>query len=152
MKMKKILIAAIVTMSALSASALEVGAFAGRTLNSADRNTFGVSVGQKFGDFKVTGSFDRGYSRQNDQNRYSLVGAYDFYKIGPVALNAQLGVAYLDNQASANGYAALIGIGGTVPITDKVSGFVDFRNQRAIQNRVSGNNGNSVVAGLKYSF
>lgn len=150
--MKKSIFTIAILAAAMSASAVEVGVYGGGTLNSVDRAYGGVSVGQKFGDYTLTGSVDRAYVRQNDQTRYSVVGAYQFAKIGSVGFNAQVGGAYIDNQANRNGYALVTGLGATLPVTTNLTAFAEVRNQRAIQGRVNDNNGNSVNAGLKYTF
>lgn len=150
--MKKTIFTIAILSAALSASAIEVGVYGGGTLNSVDRAYGGVSVGQKFGDYTLTGSVDRAYVRQNDQTRYSVIGSYEFVKLGSVGFNAQVGGSYIDNQVSRNGYSLVTGLGATVPVTSNITAFAEVRNQRAIQGRVNPNNGNSVNAGLKYSF
>ena len=149
--MKKILIAATFALAAASASALEVGVTAARDYASDDRNAVGLTVGQKYGKFGVTAGFDRATRGDNDQNRYSLVGSYDVATLGPVTIAGKAGVAYLDNQVGQDGYAALVGVGASMPITKTIAATADFTRQYG-QDRVSQYNGNRITVGLKYSF
>lgn len=149
--MKKLAISFAIAASAFSASAVEIGATVGRSLNSTDRPTFGITASQKVGEFGLIAAFDRSYVRQNDVNRVSLTGTYDVARFGSTTINTQLGLAYLDNQNSNNGFAATAGIGSVTPLTKNVALVVDFRNQRAFKTNVVGN-GNSVNAGLRVSF
>jgi hypothetical protein len=148
--MKKLIAIATIAAS-FSASAIEVGASVGRSFNSTDKPTFGLSASQKVGEFGLVAAFDRSYVRQNDVNRFSLTGTYDVARFGSTTVNTQLGLAYLDNQNSNNGFAAVAGIGSVTPLNKNVALVVDFRNQRAFKTNVSGN-GSSVNAGLRFTF
>jgi outer membrane autotransporter protein len=148
--MKKILFAALATL-ALSASAVEVGVNGIRDYAGPDRTGYGLTIGEKFGSIGVEAGYNRFAQGTNNQNRYSLVGSYDFAKVGPVTLAVKAGAAYLDNQTTANGYAATVGVGASVAIYKNLSATIDYRRQEG-QNRVSASNGNQVAIGLKYAF
>ena len=149
--MKKILFATLATL-ALSASAVEVGVNGIRDYSgTSDRTGYGLTLGEKFGAVGVEAGYDRYTQGTNDQNRYSVVGSYDVTKIGPVTLAVKGGVAYLDNQTSANGYAVTVGVGASVPVYKNLAATVDYRRQEG-QNRVSAFDGNQVAVGLKYAF
>ena len=149
--MKKILFATLATL-AFSVSAVEVGVTGTRDYSgTSDRTGYGVTLGQKFGAVGVEAGYDRFTQSTNDQDRYSLVASYDVTKIGPVTIAVKGGVAYLDNQTVANGYAVTAGVGASVPVVKNLAATVDYRRQEG-QNRVSAFDGNQVAVGLKYSF
>jgi hypothetical protein len=149
--MKKILFATLATL-ALSASAVEVGVTGTRDYSgTSDRTGYGVTLGQKFGAVGVEAGYDRFTQSTNDQDRYSLVASYDVTKIGPVTVAVKGGVAYLNNQTVANGYAVTAGVGASVPVVKNLAATVDYRRQEG-QNRVNAFDGNQVAVGLKYSF
>lgn len=151
--MKKTLLAAALLMALTgSAMALDVGV----TLGSSDVDSHqyqgfaGVTVGQKFGNYGATA----GYERTNvgaGQSRYSLTGSYDVTKIGAATVVAKAGAVYLDNNMVDSGWAGQVGAGIVYPLTQKVSATLDYRYQ-AGQSKVNQFNGNSVFAGLLYSF
>ena len=149
--MKKILFATLATL-AFSASAVEVGVTGTRDYSgTSDRTGYGITLGQKFGAVGVEAGYDRFTQSTNDQNRYSLVASYDVTKIGPVTIAVKGGVAYLDNQTVANGYAVTAGVGASVPVVKNLAATVDYRRQEG-QSRVNAFDGNQVAVGLKYSF
>jgi len=148
--MKKLVLVAAL-MVVVSAQAVEVGVNGGVDTANADRTSYGVTVGQKFDKFGITAGFDRVKSG-NDLDKYTLVGSYDVTKFGTSTVAVKAGVAYLDNrQVGADGYAALVGAGVSIPVTAKLAATVDYRYQVG-QSRVSYLNGSAVTAGFKYSF
>jgi hypothetical protein len=149
--MKKIVIASLLALAVSSASALEVGMTVGRDYSGTNQNTFGMTVGQKYAKLGVSAGLERQYTGSNDQNRLSLVGSYELVKFGPVSLAPSVGVAYLNNQRSMDGYAVTVGMGASMPVTKQVSATVDVRRQYG-QDRVQASDGNVVTAGLKYTF
>lgn len=149
--MKKIVIASAIALAATAASALELGVTASRDYAGNDRNAAGVTLGQKFGKVGVTAGVERTTVGTNDQNRVSLVAGYDVAKVGPVSLAAKTGVVYLANQTGEDGYAAVVGLGGSLPLTKTVAATVDVTRQYG-QKRVESFDGNRVTVGLKHSF
>ena len=150
--MKKIAIASLIALAATAASALEVGVTTTRDYSQAtDRNGYGLTLGQKFGAVGVTAGFERMTTGTNDQDRFSLVAGYDVAKFGPVTVTPKVGVAYLNNQTTADGYALTVGVGASVPVTKQVSLGVDFARQYG-QDRVQAFDGNRVTAGVKFNF
>lgn len=149
--MKKFAIATMIALAATAASALEVGVTTARDYAGNNRNATGITVGEKFGAATLTAGFDRATLGTNDQDRYSLVAGYNVAKLGPVTVAVKGGAAYLNNQTGQDGYAALIGVGGTLPVTKQVSLTVDATRQYG-QDRVNSFDGNRVTAGVKYSF
>lgn len=149
--MKKTLIASLIALSTLSANALEVGVTASRDYAGTDRNGGGITVGETFGKYSATVGAERFTSGKNDQNRYSLMGGYNVGNIGPVGFGLKGGVAYLDNQRGADGFALVAGLGSTLPITKQVSATLDYTRQYG-QHRVAASDSGKVTAGLKYTF
>lgn len=149
--MKKFAIATALVLAATAAAALEVGVTTARDYAGDNRNAVGVTLGQKLGAVNVTAGFDRAIRGANDQDRYSVVAGVDVAKLGPATVAVKAGGAYLDNQVGENGYAALVGVGASVPVAKNVAVTVDFTRQYG-QDRVQGFDGNRVTAGLKYSF
>ena len=149
--MKKFAIATAIALAATAASALEVGVTTARDYNGDNRNAAGFTVGEKFGAVNVTAGFDRATRGTNDQDRYSVVAGVDVAKLGPVTVGVRAGGAYLNNQTGENGYAALVGVGASMPVTKQVSLTLDATRQYG-QDRVQSFDGNRVTAGLKYKF
>jgi opacity protein-like surface antigen len=150
--MKKLAIASVLALAALSASAVEVGVNGSYDFGgSNERPGAGVTVGQKFGKMGVTAGFDR-YTKTTDQNKWSLVGSYDVATVAGATVAAKAGAVYLDNTGSvANGYAALIGAGVSYPLTKTVALTADYRYQ-AGQSRVDQFDGSTISTGVKFSF
>ena len=149
--MKKVLFATLATL-ALSASAVEVGVNGIRDYSGAsDRTGYGVTLGEKFGAIGLEAGYNRFTQGSNDQDRYSLVASYDVTKVGPVTIAVKGGVAYLDNQTGANGYAVTAGLGGSVPVAKNLAATIDWRRQQG-QKNVNAFDGNQVAVGLKYAF
>lgn len=149
--MKKFAIASIIALAATAASALEVGVTTTSDYSGADKRAgYGFTVGKQVGALSVTGGFER-FNRGDRQDRYSVVAGYDVAKFGPVTVTPKVGVAYLNNTASADGYAMTVGVGATVPVTKQVAFTLDAARQYG-QDRVQASDGNTVTAGLKYAF
>jgi hypothetical protein len=149
--MKKFAIATAIALAATAASALEVGVTTARDYAGDNRNAAGFTVGQKFGAVSMTAGFDRATLGTNDQDRYSVVAGVNVAKLGPVTVGVRAGGAYLNNQTGADGYAAVVGVGASVPVTKQVSLTVDVTRQYG-QDRVQSFDGDRVTAGLKYRF
>ena len=149
--MKKFAIATALVLAATAAAALEVGVTTARDYAGDNRNAVGVTLGQKLGAVNVTAGFDRAIRGANDQDRYSLVAGVDVAKLGPVTVAVKAGAAYLNNQVGENGYAALVGVGASLPVTNKVALTLDATHQYG-QDRVNSFDGNRVTAGVKFSF
>jgi len=149
--MKKFAIATMIVLAASAASALEVGVTTARDYAGTNRNATGVTVGEKFGAVTLTAGFDRATLGTNDQDRFSLVAGYNVAKLGPVSVAVKGGAAYLNNQTGQDGYAALVGVGASLPINKNMALTVDATRQYG-QDRVNSFDGNRVTAGVKYSF
>jgi len=149
--MKKIAIATMIALSAITASAVEVGVTAARDYVGDGRTSYGVTVGESFGKFKATAGFSRAVAVINEQDRWSLVGSYDVTKFGPVTMSTNVGGAYLQNKIGDTGYALTVGVGASMPIANKVNLTVDLRRQFG-QDRVQAFDGNTITAGLVYKF
>ena len=149
--MKKVLLATLFAVASTAALAVDVGVNGSYDFDSS-RPGAGVTVGQKFGKFGVTGGFDR-YTKGTDTDKWTLVGSYDVFTVSNATVAVKAGAAYIDNTGSTlkDGYAALVGAGVSYPITDKIAGTVDYRYQ-AGQSKINSQNGSTVSAGLKYSF
>ena len=151
--MKKIALATLLALAAISASAVEVGVTAQRDYSQTpDRNGFGITVGQKFDKASVTAGFERYTQNANDTNRYSIVGGYDVAKFGDFTITPKIGVAYLDPTTTQNGWQGSVGIGASYAVTKTVALTADYRYQTALQSRVDNFNGNVISAGVKVGF
>ena len=150
--MKKLAIASVLALAALSASAVEVGVNGSYDFGgSNERPGAGVTLGQKFGKMGVTAGFDR-YTKGTDQDKWSLVGSYDVATVANTTVAVKAGAAYLSNTGNvADGYAALVGVGASLPVNKTVALTADYRYQ-AGQSRVNQFNGSTVAFGVKYSF
>ena len=152
MKISKIVLATVLATAAISASALEVGVSTTADYSGASKSTgYGLTLSKPVGAFGVTAGFDRFTAGDNNQDRFSLVAGYDIAKFGPVTVTPKLGAAYLNNQASADGYALTVGVGASMPITKSVSLSLDVARQYG-QSRVQSSDGNTVTTGLAYRF
>ena len=152
MKISKTLAAILLASSAITAQALEVGVSTTADYSGATKSTgYGLTLSKPVGAFSVTAGFDRFTAGNNDQDRYSLVTGYDIAKFRGITLTPKLGPAYLNNQASASGYAMTVGAGVTMPITKTVSLSLDVARQYG-QDRVKSSDGNTVTTGLAYRF
>jgi opacity protein-like surface antigen len=150
--MKKIAIASLIALAATAASALEVGVTTTTEYSASDkRSGHGFSVGQSFGKFSASTGFERFQKGGNDQDRFTVVGGYDVTKLGSVTVTPKLGVAYLKNQTTESGYALSVGVGASMPVTKKIALTLDAARQYG-QDRVQSYDGNTVTAGLKYTF
>ena len=150
--MKKIVIATVIALAATAASALEVGVTTTTDYSGATNRTgYGLTVGNKMGAMNVTAGFDRITAGTNDQDRYSITAGYTVAKFGPVTVAPNVGVAYLNNQTGADGYAMTVGVGASMPVTKQISLGVNFARQYG-QDRVQSSDGNRVTAGLTYKF
>lgn len=147
--MKKLAIATILALAAGSASAFDVGVSGGRA-NSLDENLVGVSVGKKFGLLGVSAGYDR-LGGNVDQNRYSLMGSVDLFKVEKVQFAAKAGYAYLDNKHGVNGNAFVFGVGASMPVAKKVAATLDVVRQQG-ENKVEAFDSNMVTVGVKVRF
>jgi outer membrane autotransporter protein len=148
--MKKITIASILALSAIAASAVEIGVTTTRDDTGA-RNAAGLTVGQTYGRVGVTAGFERFTKGANDQDRYSLTAGYNVATISTVTITPKIGAAYLNNQTGSNGYAMTVGVGASMPITKQISVGVDYARQYG-QDRVQSFDGDRVTAGVAYKF
>ena len=150
--MKKLTIASVLALAAMSASAVEVGVNGSYDFGGAnDRPGAGITVGEKYGKLGVTAGFDR-YTKGTDQNKWSLVGSYDVATVAGATVAVKAGAVYLDNAGRvADGYAAVVGAGVSYPLSKTIALTADYRYQ-AGQSRVNTFDGGSVAVGAKYSF
>jgi outer membrane autotransporter protein len=150
--MKKLAIASVLALAAMSANAVEVGVNGTYSWGGPiDRPGAGFTIGEKFGKMGVTAGFNRA-TKNVDQDKYSLVGSYDVATIAKTTVAVKAGATYISNTGNvADGYAALVGVGAGYPITKAVSLTADYRYQIG-QSRVSQFDSNTVAFGVKYSF
>ena len=149
--MKKILIATAVALAATAVTAADIGVTATRDYAGDNRNGAGITLGEKFGKVGVTAGFERTTAGNNDQDRLSLTAGYDIARFGQLTIAPKLGVAHLNNQRGADGYAMTVGVGASVPLNKSVSLTADVARQYG-QDRVAAFDGNRVTVGLRYKF
>jgi hypothetical protein len=150
--MKKTLIASLFALAASTSMAAELGLTVGRDY-ATDRNSFGfgLTVPTKINKLSVTGSVERTFAEGSDQDRWSIVGNYDAYTYKGVTVQVKAGGAYLSNHEATNGYAAVAGLGLSMPLSKTVTATVDVMHQHG-QDRVTQFDGNRVTAGVKFKF
>lgn len=147
--MKKLAIATLLVLAAGSASAFEVGVNGGRA-QALDENLAGLTVGKKFGNLGVTAGYDH-LGGKVDQNRFSLMGSVDLFKVEKVQFAAKAGVAYLDNKHASNGNAFVYGVGATLPVAKNVAATLDVVRQLG-ENKVEAFDSNMLTVGVKVRF
>jgi hypothetical protein len=137
----------------MSASALEVGVQVGNDFSDTNRMYGGVTVSESRGPVSLTVGYNRTTVGSNNQNRWSLVGGYDFVKFGKVQITPTVGGAYLANRSSNNGFAMTVGAEASTPISfvKNLTGVVDYTYQMG-QDRVNQFDGSRVSVGLRYKF
>ena len=150
--MRKLASVAILALASIAASAAEVGVTAvDLTTPNQGRYGYGITIGDKFGDYTLTAGAARFYRETNDQNRFSLVASKDVVTFGPVALSGRLGAAYLANNTGESGTALTVGAGASVPVAKNVTAGLSIDRQYG-QSRVNSYDGNIVTAGVKVGF
>jgi opacity protein-like surface antigen len=151
--MKKIAIASMLAIAAMTASAVEVGVTTTEGFQGGHTFGQGLTVGETFGGFGVTAGWTR-FTRpegQDDQTRTSIVVDKTVYNLGPVGFAGRVGVAHLDNATSLDGNAATVGVGAKYAVTKQISLNVALDKQYG-QGKVSQFDGNQLTAGLTFGF
>jgi len=148
--MKKLAIIAILATMAAAASATDIGLRVGRNAGT-ETNNAGVTVGQSFGTFGAEAAFDRSTVGAVNVDRYSLLGSYEVAKVAGASVALKAGAAFINPAAGKDGYAGLVGVGVSYPVAKNIKLVADYAYQEG-QDRVRGYNGNTVSAGVKYSF
>jgi hypothetical protein len=149
--MKKIAVATVMALAMTTVSAFEIGVTASRDFSGNERDFGGITLGQSFGKFNVTLGAEKSTVGNDDQGRFSLVGGYDLITLGSVTLTSRLGVGYLANKVSRDGYVAMTGVEARVPLSNQFSFSLAVDRQYG-QSQVEQFDGNRVTAGLKYRY
>ena len=154
--MKKVIVALAATFGFMSAaSAVNVGVNGGGISGSNAGGIVGVTVGEKWGKIGVDAGFARGWEQKTTGDRWTLVAGYDVARVAGVTVTPKVGYAYLDNSnttianAAPSASAGLVGVGFSLPLTKQVAATADYAYQFS---KNSGNIGNVLTAGIKYSF
>lgn len=147
--MKKLITFLAIVAAVSSASALEIGVHAGKNY-AYDDNSAGVSLTKHWD--KVSGevSFDRVVTG-TPSDRYSVVAGYDLAQFAGFTVTPKVGGAFLKPSVGPNGYAGLVGVGVSYPLTAKVKLGVDY-NYQVGQDRTQKLDGSALTASVKYSF
>ena len=143
---KKILLVASLVGAVAAAQAAEIGITDGNNYTK-NENVWGVTVGTSLKSYTLTG----GFARNSSADTFSITGAKDIAKFKSADIAVKTGVAYIDNKVDPDGYAFIVGVGASMPITKVVSATLDYSYQ-AGENKVSSQDGNRLTAGLKYRF
>lgn len=147
----KIAIAGVLFSLSTVASALELGVIGSYDYSlDTNRGAAGVTVGEKFGPFGLTAGFEQ-YTKNENQNKFSLVGSVDVTKVLGTTLAVKAGGVYMNNSTSPDGYAFVAGVGTSYPLTKQIDFTVDYRYQVG-QDRVEQFDGSTASVGFKYSF
>ena len=154
--MKKVLLALAVTFGFMgTASAVNFGVNGGVMTGGNDGGIAGVTVGEKWGKIGVDAGFARGWGQDTTQDRWTLIAGYDVAKVAGVTVTPKVGYGYIDNSnttianAAPSASVAIVGLGGSLPITKSISATADYAYQFSGS---SNNNANVITGGLKYSF
>lgn len=147
--MKKLLILSTLLTAVGVSSAAEIGV---RTIrHDSQYNLGGVTYNTKVRGVNSEFAYDRYSNNGFSVDRVSVLGVVDVAKVGPVAVTAKGGVAWLSPSTGSTGYAAMFGLAGAYPISKTTTVVVDVMNMSG-QTRVSGADGTSISAGLKFTF
>jgi len=149
--MKKLLLISALLATFGVAQATDVGITAGRDYATPHSNDYGISIGQQFGKYSVSGEVESVKHVGLKEVRYELLGGYDLYSFKGNTLTAKAGGAYIKDEGVKSGYAGVAGLGLTVPVAKNVALTADYRYQQT-QKRIDTYTGNSVTAGIKISF
>lgn len=150
--MKKLIIAAILAVSSIgAANAAEVGVTTGYDFAGKDSTFVGVSIGEKYGSFGLAAGYERNLRDNIESNRFSAVGSYDLVTVKNFPVIPKVGVAYVDPDNAADGFALLVGVGTRYAVTDKFSLTLDYRYQVG-ENDVDYWDGSQVLLGVNYKF
>ena len=149
--MKKLILATMLAAVMGTASAVEVGVNAGFNTSGVGAASYGVTVGQSFGKFGLTAEYDRDLKSKGIDNRFSAIASYDLFNVGNITVTPKLGVSYLNPETVTSGYAALGGVGVSLPLSKHVFVTGDYRYQYG-QDSVKSLNGHQLFAGLKVKF
>ena len=154
--MKKVLVALALSMGLIgTASAVNFGVNGGVMTGGNDGGIAGVTVGEKWGKIGVDAGFARGWGQDTTQDRWTLIAGYDVAKVAGVTVTPKVGYGYIDNSnttianAAPSASVAIVGLGGSLPITKSISATADYAYQFSGS---SNNNANVITGGLKYSF
>lgn len=148
--MKKLAIMTILVAATGIASAADLGLRLGRNTGT-ETNNVGLTLGQRIAGLDTELAFDRSTVGTVNVNRFSVVGSYELAKVSNLTISAKAGAAFIDPSVGAAGYAGLVGVSASYPLTKTTSLVVDYGYQRG-QDRVSNYNGNTVSAGIKVAF
>ena len=149
--MKKIVLLAALMSAFGIAQAVDLGVTGGRDYALPHSNDYGITLGQKFGNYSVTAGFDDVKHVGLKENRYSLVAGYDIYSFAGNTVTAKAGGAYIKDEGVKSGWAGSVGAGLTVPVAKNVALTADYRYQQT-QKRIDTYTGNNVSVGVKVSF
>lgn len=149
--MKKIAIATLLAVAALSASAVEVGVTATRDYAGPNHDMGGITIGTKVAGYGVTGGFESIEAHGRRQDRFSVVADKQVATVGPVALTGRVGVAYLDNSIASDGFAMTVGVGASYALTKSTSLTLAADHQYG-DTRVDRFDGNRITVGIKTGF
>lgn len=147
--MKKFAIIALLAI-VTTASATDFGIRAGRNTSGGLDNA-GVVVDQKFGSFGAEASFDRTAVKRSTENKVGLLGTYDVATVFGTTVTAKAGGVITEPKSAKAGASVVAGVGLSYPVAKNVSVVADYAYQFD-KSRVSAFNGNTVSAGIKYSF
>jgi opacity protein-like surface antigen len=155
--MKKVLLSALLAVTAITASALEIGVTASSDRNDHDHMDagYGISLGEHFGKVSATGEVDT-YTKTGITKTSGVLG-YDVASFGPVTATVKGGALYVDQQTNAynsvknNGLAGVYGAGVSVKVVKDVALTADYRYQVG-NDTVKQYNGSTYLAGVKFAF
>lgn len=148
--MKKLAIMVALTVAMVSASAVEIG-IRGIHNDKSSADLVGVTVGQKYGNIGVEGSFDRSTRGPTNVNRLGFSASYDVATVYGLTFAPKVGVALVDPSVSHNSTALLAGVELSYPLLKNVTLVGNYTYQHG-QGEYNVLNGNAVSAGVKYSF
>ena len=139
--MKKMIIAAILGVAAISAQAVEVS-----VLHDYHLNKDGYRISEQVAGLTVSAT-----KMGSTYTRYAVGKSFDVTKIGAANVSAQVAGVYQNTSLAQNGYGLTYGAKVTLPVSKSVDAFVGAERFFG-QDRVKSFNGTSANIGLAYKF
>lgn len=146
--MKKTIIALTLALSALSASALELGVSQVHDYNLAKNGIRVTGSMGSLGSFAPQASFTR---VEKEYNRFGIGADYSLFKVGVLNVSASAAGVYQDSYKGDNGYGVTVGLKSTAELTKDISlvaGVERFIGEK----KLNSFNGNVVTLGMNLKF
>lgn len=150
--MKKAIVAATLSLMAMSASARELTLVGGFDYSEAESTIVGVGLSETYGMWTVAVGAERNVRDERDGDRVAVVVSHDLgLNVKGFPIVPKFGAAYVNPDGIRSGYAWLVGVGTRYPVTETLSVGLDYRYQVG-ENDVRAWDGNQVLVSLNHKF